>query len=492
MVPRGERAKFNYIMKWLFLINNAQFLMEFLGEFAHQVIEEGDECIGVISSKIAEYEKKKYFPAKMKFISKIDWCIENYQKDKKEFGGLSWREVFFAFDRFKQSDFDYDNSLEKVLQIYQFFEFIFGQEKPNAVVSESPSDLFNGIAYYFCQMNKKPYLGLIASRFKDRIEIYDLETTCSKYKKTFREINNNNIPNEEKQFAKNFIEKLISHQEPPFYIGSEKVYFTQIGFIKHYLRRIKEVGSPYFQYFLKSRHFKEFDYESKALFKNAFLAPFRAERRKFRILSQKRYFKSLTNLDNNQKFFLFPLHYQPESSVSVQATYYSDQLNTIKNIAFALPLPYKLYVKEHPTAVGTKSRSFYKELEQLPNVVLISVHESVENLIKKSSGVITLTNTIGMEAVLSGKPAYVLGNVFYSYHPLCRKVKNFEELKDRIQEDLINKPRIDNLENINYRFIISYFRNTIKGDILSVSKGKDNNDYKVIYQDIVKKFLYGA
>ena len=477
-------------MKWIFLINSAPFLMEFLGEFAHQVIKERDECVGVVSSKIAEYEKKKYFPAEMKFISKIDWCTENFQKDKKEFGDLSWREVFFAFDRLEQTDFSYDNSLEMVSQIYQFLQFIFEKEKPNAVISESPSDLFNAIVYYFCQLNKVPYLGIMASRFKDRIEVYDLETTCSKYEKTFREINNDNISNEEKQFAKNFIEKFVSHQELPSYIGSEKVYFSHFGFVKHYIKRIRELFRPRFQYFLNRRHFRKLDYESEAIFKNGFLALFKAEQRKFRILSQKSIFSRLKNLNNNQRFFLFPLHFQPESSVSVWATYYNDQLNTIKNIAFALPLPYKLYVKEHPTAVGTKPRSFYKELKKLPNVVLISLHENVENLIKKSSGVITLTNTIGIEAALVGKPVYVLGNVFYSYHPLCRKVKNFEELKSKIEEDLVNKPSVDNLEDINYRFITSYFRNTIKGDMLSVSRGKNSNDYKLIYQDIVKKFLY--
>jgi len=476
-------------MKWLFLVNNAPFLMEFWGKFAHQIKKEGDECVGIINSKIVEYEKKKYFSAKMKFISKIDWCIENYQKDKKEFGNLSWRELFIIFDRFKRLDFNYDNSLEMVSQLYQFFEFIFEKEKPDVIISETPSCLFNGIAYYFCQMNKVPYLGLITSRFRDRIDIYNLETTCSKYEKTFKGINNDDISSEEKQFAKNFIEKFTSHQELPSYMGLGKIHFTQFGFIKHYLRRIKELGRSRFQYFLNRKHFKEFDYESENIFKNSFWAPLEAEKRKFRILFQKNIFNRLINLDNNQKFFLFPLHLQPEASTAVLATYFCDQLNTIKNIAFSLPFPYKLYVKEHPSAVGTKPRSFYKKLQQLPNVVLISSYENVENLIKKSSGVITLTSTIGMEAVLIGKPVYVLGNVFYSYHPLCRKVKSFEELKNRIQDDLINKPNIDNLENINYRFIISYLRNTIKGNIVSANEKKDNNDYKLICQNLIDIFL---
>ena len=68
-------------MKWVFLINDAQFFPEFFGKLAYQAIEQKDECLVVISSKIAEYRKKKFFPDKAKFIFKIDWCIKNYQKE---------------------------------------------------------------------------------------------------------------------------------------------------------------------------------------------------------------------------------------------------------------------------------------------------------------------------------------------------------------------------------------------------------------------------
>ena len=469
--------------------------MEVLGKLAYQAIANGDECVGVMSSKIAEYKKKKYFPANMKFISKIDWCIENYKDPghplghapKKEFGGLSWREAFFGFARLDRPNFDYDSSLEVTSQVYQFFEFIFEKEKPDMIISEPPADLFNGVAYYFCRLNKTPYFGLMSSRFEDRIDIYDLETTCSKYEKTFREINNNNISDKEKQFAKNFVEEFISHKKLPSYLGSEKIYFTQFGFIKHYLQRIKELGRPHFQYFLNRKHFKKFDFESENIFKDGFWAPLKAERRKFRIFSQKNIFNCSNQLDNNQKFFLFPLQIQPEASTFVLATYFCDQLNTIKNIALTLPLPYKLYVKQHPHAVGTKPISFYKKLKEIPNVVLISPHENTENLIKKSAGVITLTSTLGMEAALIGRPVYVLGNIFYSYHPLCRKVKNFEELKDRIAVDLINKPNVDNLEDINQRFIISYFKNTIPGTITEAVLENDTNNYELIYKYICQK-----
>ncbi len=474
-------------MKWIFLINNASFLSEFFGKLSHQAIEQGDECLVIINSKIAELGRKKFFPEKAKFISKVDWCFENYQKDKKEFGNLSWRELFPIFDRYSPPGyFSYDNSFNIVSQTYQFFEFLFKQEKPDVVVSEPPAGLFHEVAYYFCKTNNIPYISLGDSRFDNRIDIYDSEFTCSKYEETFKEIKDADLPEKEKEFIKNFIEKFISHRYVPFYVGLAKIHFTQLGIIKHYIKRIKELGGLFFKCFLKRKLFKDFDYETKIALKYVIFAPWRAERRKFRILFHKNIFSKISDDDKN--FFFFPLQYQPEASTSVWATYYCDQLNTIKNIAFTLPFPYKLYVKEHPASVGLRPRSFYKKLLEIPNLVLISPQENIEQIVKKSTAVITLTSTIGMEAVLAGKPTYILGNVFYSFHPLCRKVENFEELKEAIQNDLINKSNIDNLENINERFIASCFRNTIKGSIVSASQEKDTNNYKSIYQNLVKIF----
>lgn len=473
-------------MKWIFLINEASFLSEFFGKLAHQRVEQGDECFVVLNSKIAEYGRKKFFPDKAKFISKVDWSIENYQENKTEFNNLSWKELFSIFIRYRSLDYKYSNSFKMVSQNYQFFEFLFKEKKPDIVISEPPAALFHQVAYYFCKINNIPYVGLCGSRFDNRLESYDLKFTSSKYEKTFREIKSTDISEKEKEFAKSFIEKFLSHEKIPFDATLVKIYFTHLGIVKHYIKRIKESGFLLFKCFLKRKRFKEFDYETEVVLKHMIIAPWRIEKRKFRILFQKNIFSKFSNDDKN--FFFFPLHYQPESSTSIWATYYYDQLNTIKNVAFSLPFPYKLYVKEHPASIGLRPRSFYKKLQELPNVVLISSHENIKDIVKKSSGVITLTSTIGMEAALAGKPVYVLGNVFYSYHPLCRKVKNFEELKKKIEDDLINKPNIDNLENINYRFITSYFRNTIKGNIYLAGEEKDPNDYKLIYQKIVKDF----
>jgi len=463
--------------------------MEFLGKLAHRVLEEGDDCILIANSKIAEYtqKQKQFFPKDVKTFSKVDWCIENYQKDRQEFCNLSWKELFPDLDRFKFFKSDYEDLKERISQLHQFIDYVFQKEKPNIVVYGTPGSLYSEVVYSLCKKYKITYLGLMGSRLPERIDVYDLKHTCSKYKKTFEALNSNNILDNERKFAKDFVRNFISHKQLPPYMDSQ-IKYSEDNPLKNYITREIKILPSWFKYFSNRRHFKPFDYESELQFKYNLRYPWIALRRRFKALLQRYIFDAVSGKEN---FFLYPLHVQPELSTSALATYFCDQLNTIKNIAFSLPFPYKLYVKEHPAASGERAGDFYKELKRTPNVVLIAPHENVENLIKSSQGIITLTSTVGMEAALVGKPVYVLGNVFYSYHPLCQEVKSFEELRQKIQRHLNARLAISNLEETNLRFIVSYFKNTIAGDVAAACNKKDTNDYKLIYKEIKRIFLDG-
>jgi capsule polysaccharide modification protein KpsS len=298
-------------------------------------------------------------------------------------------------------------------------------------------------------------------------------------------LSDNNIPNEKRKFAKDFIKDFIVRKQLPSYVDYQNSYSKKLSF-KNYFKKELEMAKYWLKYLLKRKYFKKFDYESEIQFKGWLYYPIKALKWRFKSAAPKFLFDSL---DESDRFFLFPLHVQPELSTSALATYFYNQLNTITNIAFSLPFPYKLYVKEHPLAFEGREKGFYQKLKQIPNVVLISPKENNEFLIKKSKGVITLTSTLGLEAVLAGKPAYALGDVFYDYHPLCRRVDSFEELRQRIERDLNEKSELDNLEDINVRFVLSYLKSTIPGDFFDAPTESSINNYKLIYQDIKKIFL---
>lgn len=486
-------------MKWCFLLNSAPYVMEFLGKISYQVVADGNECLIVANSKISEFDYKKYFSKDAIFISKADWCADNYKKNRDEFKDLSWKELFPTFERktkLKIFEFNYENSVEIVSQLYCFFDLILEREKPDVVINEAPSNVFTEVAYNLCKKKGIAYLGLTGSRFDGRIDVYDTQTTCSGYEQTFNKLSAGDISQFEIEFAKNFTKGFISHENLPSgtnpsesFQAESLIYFQRVNILRYYIKRLRQIFKARLKYFFNKKRFQSYDYESEAAMNSVFMSPYRAFLRKIRIFRQKNIYKYSTD---NDKFFLFPLHFQPESSTSALSTYFCDQLNTVRNIAFSLPFPYKLYVKEHPQAVGTREDGFYKELLRAPNVVLISPYEKTESLIRNSRGIITLTSTIGMEAALAGKPVYVLGNVFYVYHPACVKIDSFEQLRQKLRIDMTSKPIISDLDGVNARFIISYFRNTIKGDIFFAAGSNDSNNYKGIYNSIKNFFANGT
>src|SRR5947207_3233419 len=126
-------------MKWCFLVSDFKALPEFFGKISKELIKGGDDCLVVFSSKIAEYEKKKFFPEGTRFISVVDWNIDNYQKDKKDFFGLSWKDFFPFFERNPVLKPDYNASIEITQQIVQFYKFLFEKERPDTIINELPT-----------------------------------------------------------------------------------------------------------------------------------------------------------------------------------------------------------------------------------------------------------------------------------------------------------------------------------------------------------------
>ena len=92
----------------------------------------------------------------------------------------------------------------------------------------------------------------------------------------------------------------------------------------------------------------------------------------------------------------------------------SNQINIIKELARALPIHYKLYVKEHPLMVGDRTRAFYKSIKKMPNVRLIRPHINSFEIVKKAKLVATINGTAGWEAILFKKPVIVFGESFFN------------------------------------------------------------------------------
>ena len=139
-------------------------------------------------------------------------------------------------------------------------------------------------------------------------------------------------------------------------------------------------------------------------------------------------FSSLPDRDPSSLALVFPLHYRPEASTSVQARFYEDDVEIIRNIAFSQPHRCRLYVKEHPSAVGIRSRAFYDQIRDFPGVHIIAPETPLRFSLPHFDAIICLTSTAGFEALQIGLPVFLLGESFYGNYPGVTKVSSWAHL----------------------------------------------------------------
>jgi hypothetical protein len=116
-------------------------------------------------------------------------------------------------------------------------------------------------------------------------------------------------------------------------------------------------------------------------------------------------------------FGIYALHTQPESSIDVAGSYFSDQVALVGFIARSLPVSHELYVKVHPTDVDGQPLSFYRRLAAIPGVRVINYDVDSRALVRRASVVFTLTGTIGYEAALAGKPVITFARNYFNGLP---------------------------------------------------------------------------
>jgi hypothetical protein len=173
-------------------------------------------------------------------------------------------------------------------------------------------------------------------------------------------------------------------------------------------------------------------------------------------------------------FVFYPLHLEPEQTLLINAPFFTNQLEIIRNIVKSLPLGYKLLVKEQSAMVTRNWREigWYKQLMQIPNVILIHPSLPPDELLKKCSLVITINGSAGFDAAFFGKPSIVFRDVVYSKLSCVTVLKTIEHLPQEIRNSINKKPDlhelnefINLLENNSFKFEWNKFSSNVLQDI---------------------------
>lgn len=340
---------------------------------------------------------------------------------------------------------------------------------------EKPDFIFYSVAgsigsLLLCQIAKKfniKTLAVLPTGIKGRCVISELYDRYTGVEKIFNEGSSENFRSLAKKYIADF------RQKPESYISQIDEALKQTGrrrqlkFLrpKHFWQSLEWFGQMIKLYW-QQKKFKDY---SSTIHPWYYLVD--------RIKRKTRNLRGLNDLydafNPKEDFVFFPLHYEPEVSLLFQAPFYADQIYVIRQIAKSLPIHYKLYIKEHPSMIDYRPRSFYKELKKIHNVKLINPAISSFSIIPQAKLITVITGTTGWEALLFKKPVISFGNQFYNALSMVKKCTEIERLPYLIKEQL---------ENFVYKeeelisFISAIFQDSITLDLEHVWHNENNAD----------------
>lgn len=184
--------------------------------------------------------------------------------------------------------------------------------------------------------------------------------------------------------------------------------------------------------------------------------------------------------DVTSPFILYALHKQPESSIDVLGRYYEDQFLNIKNLWRILPEGWQLVVKEHPNAIGDRSKNFYDKIIDLPGAYVLNENANMEEVIKRTEAVFTVTGTVALEATFKQKPSFTFAKTYFSEQGFSKDIgiKDFLE-NENISDIIINHRPCKDIDRKYRNFINLHTYHGIISDPVTDSRcmSKENINY---------------
>ena len=426
--------------------------------FAIIDVNEGREFYD--KQKIVDFKNKWYLRDcfdKSQKKPDLEYLAKIEKKYKLDIWKLAYSDInFHKYNKYYK--FKYDEILKIIEQECRFFEQILDDEKPNYLAIRITDSSNGQILQKICDAKGIKILMLSFTRFGNRAYISH-EYDYLKFEKKHDVKDIRSFDELRKEIQENTSLQSTFRKK---FRNSKKVWIK--GAIK------------YLSLIIHSKYRENYANYGKTFFKVIFVEgifPCKTRyRKKFIDVNLEK------QLEPEQKFIYFPLSLDPERSTLIPATFYTNQLEVITNIAKSIPIDYQLFVKEHPMQqiAAWREISFYKEIMELPNVKLIHPSISNDEMLKKCTIAITIAGTTGLEAALHKKPCIVFSDVIYSSLPSVYRLKSLEELPMAIKESLKKEVKLSDVNE----FVNLLDRNSFEFDIF---------DY---YFKVGKKFHAGG
>ena len=138
--------------------------------------------------------------------------------------------------------------------------------------------------------------------------------------------------------------------------------------------------------------------------------------------------------DLSKKYVYVALHVQPECSTAPMAGAFVNQELIVQMLGACLPEDVIIYVKEHPHQLEScRSVTFYKDLLAVRNVRFVPRTFNTYHLIEQAQAIATATGTVGLEALLRGKPVFLFGHRFYQSAPGTHSIHTTKDCQQAVE-----------------------------------------------------------
>jgi capsule polysaccharide export protein KpsC/LpsZ len=91
-------------------------------------------------------------------------------------------------------------------------------------------------------------------------------------------------------------------------------------------------------------------------------------------------------------------------------------------------------------SVGRNRLALLRRLKRIPNARLVKPHTSSHDLIRRAEAVVVISSTVGLEALLYGRPVLTLGQPFYGGYGVTIDVDSFREIREAVPAVLRFQP----------------------------------------------------
>ena len=144
--------------------------------------------------------------------------------------------------------------------------------------------------------------------------------------------------------------------------------------------------------------------------------------------------KRLSDL-RGKPFVFYPLHEEPEATLSVGSPEFMNQLGAISSLARDMPAGATLAVKETVYGIGRRPDNFYRQICEFKNVSWLDFRELGIDVVREATAVATIAGTAGLEAAVMGKPVIAFGRRnFYNFIPHVHVVRREEDIAPLLRD----------------------------------------------------------